>query len=584
MDSSSIPPRIDYHHAELSALFEQYKLSPPVPQNLKHKQLIKFLKKFARDYPADFKLDLLGESVENRDIYHVTIGDGPRSVLLWSQMHGNEPTATNALIDIFNFLLTEKENPFAGEILAGATLHFIPMVNPDGSELFLRRNAQGLDLNRDARELASPEARILKSLHERLRPEFGLNLHDMNGRRTIENTNKLTAIALMVPPFDENHNNNRNRIEAKRLASVMHQALSPYIYEHISRYDAEFMPAAFGDNFQSWGTRTVLLETGGWYQDGPEFLVKLNFIAILEACHAIATTSYKHANPGLYDALPTYDKELFDLLLKDVKILDGINPEPFKCDLGVNYIESTHDWKLEKHGVFMDIGDMHSFTAKKKIDGSELLVLPGLIGLLPSGCGDCFLDDVFVEDYLKKGYTTLLVEYDLQRNERLKNTLDKLKNQSLRINIAFVVSLDTLANIPLNEQATALGDALADGAIAVLTHENNNKSYHPLAEKIVHWLHRPQYIAKNIRADKNWTDLLKSYDGKKNAQHFLKKGLLGRGRIRVNDFADLVVYKMNKTKSGLKIDEPEYVFINGHTAYTKHGSAPYKKQGVFILR
>lgn len=305
MNPTSTQHTTDFQQTELNDFFHKCKISPEQPQTLKHKQLTKWLKKFSSEYPQDFHLEFLGKSVEDRSIYHVTLGHGPRSIMMWSQMHGNEPTATNALVDIFHFLLMAKDNDFAKEILEGATIHFIPMLNPDGAEVFLRRNAQGLDLNRDARELASPEARILKGLFDRLHPEFGLNLHDMNGRRTIEGTDKLIAFAFLVPPFDEEKTLTPKRIEAKRVASVMQQALTPYIAEHISRYDADYMPSSFGDNFQSWGMRTVLLETGGWYEEGPEFLVKLNFIAILAACHAIATGSYNQADPDIYDALPS---------------------------------------------------------------------------------------------------------------------------------------------------------------------------------------------------------------------------------------------------------------------------------------
>ena len=51
-----------------------------------------------------FSTKQVGSSEKNIPIYSVQIGNGPRKILLWSQMHGNESTGTKALFDLFKFL------------------------------------------------------------------------------------------------------------------------------------------------------------------------------------------------------------------------------------------------------------------------------------------------------------------------------------------------------------------------------------------------------------------------------------------------------------------------------------------------
>ena len=93
---------------------------------------------------------------------------------LWSQMHGNEPTATQAIFDILNFLNSPDFKVEKQEILSNLTLHFLPMLNPDGAELYQRRNTLGIDINRDALRLQSPEGRTLKRVRDSLEADFGL--------------------------------------------------------------------------------------------------------------------------------------------------------------------------------------------------------------------------------------------------------------------------------------------------------------------------------------------------------------------------------------------------------------------------
>ncbi len=576
--------RIDYHHPELATIYPQVKISPEIPRTLKHEQLVRKLHELKKRYPEFIKLEKVGQSVEGRELYLVTLGNGPRSVLMWSQMHGNEPTATNALLDIFNYLLQYHDTPFAQEILQGITLYALPMLNPDGAERFQRRNLQGLDINRDARDLATPEGRTLKAVRDRIQPEFGFNLHDQNARRTVGNTNQIVAIALLVPPFDENENDSPKRIEAKRVASVVYQALAPYIYGHIARYDANFMPRAFGDSMQQWGTRTVLIEAGGWYEDDPTFLVKLNFIAILEACHAIATGSYAHANPGLYDALPQNDKELFDLLISNATIIDDLHSHPFKGDIGINYTETGEGEKIAVHGRIADVGDLDVFAAKDTIDASRLLVMPGLIGLLSETESAQVPDEAVFKKYLKKGYTTLLVQHDFTESSTLEQRIARLQATPLPVNIGFVVSLSRLAKSKKSKAADQLGEALSHGALAVLANRPEARNDNSLTDKLIQWLKRPKVDPQDISAGKSLAELAREKQYCAMHCRAQELHLLQRGAIRIDDYADLVMYRWNgRDITTLSDNDLELVLVNGRPVYPGPTSEEKAASGLVLL-
>ena len=54
-------------------------------------------------------LQTIGKSVNCLPIYGLKVGNGPIRVLLWSQMHGNESTATRAVLDILDCFNSSKE-------------------------------------------------------------------------------------------------------------------------------------------------------------------------------------------------------------------------------------------------------------------------------------------------------------------------------------------------------------------------------------------------------------------------------------------------------------------------------------------
>ena len=77
------------------------------------------------------------------------------------------------------------------------------MLNPDGAERFERRNAQSIDVNRDALRLQTPEGKALKALRDRLNPRLGFNLHNQSWRTSVGTPPKPASISLLSVAYDE---------------------------------------------------------------------------------------------------------------------------------------------------------------------------------------------------------------------------------------------------------------------------------------------------------------------------------------------------------------------------------------------
>lgn len=287
---------------ELLEVAERYRVAELGRRSLTHRRLWQTLGPLVDAAPG-MQREEIGRSVEKRALYAIHFGRGPVRVMLWSQMHGNEPTATLALADLINYVVRNADDPLVQRLRDRLTITAIPMLNPDGAERSRRENATGIDVNRDARKQASPEARALASLHARVSPRFGFNLHDQ-GRR-VSADGRLVAISLLAPPHDPQRSDEAIRTRAKHVAAVMRIAADFLVDGRVTRFDDAFNPHAFGDAMQSWGTSTVLLESGVWDNDPEnEYLRQVNFALLLTALDAIATGTYTRAALREYESLP----------------------------------------------------------------------------------------------------------------------------------------------------------------------------------------------------------------------------------------------------------------------------------------
>ena len=101
------------------------------------------------------------------------------------------------------------------------------MLNPDGAERNVRRNAQGIDINRDAVELQTPEGRFLKAIRDRYAPAAGFNLHNQGALVTAGPTGPQSVLAVLAVPGAENEPDGPAVARKKGLGAVMARAANP---------------------------------------------------------------------------------------------------------------------------------------------------------------------------------------------------------------------------------------------------------------------------------------------------------------------------------------------------------------------
>ncbi|WP_238300014.1 M14 family metallopeptidase [Polaribacter irgensii] len=251
---------------------------------------LKDIKDILQKHAIAFELLQIGTSEQERPIYQLKIGAGKKKVLLWSQMHGNESTGTKALFDLFNCFLNGKEKEIAA-ILEMCTLVFIPMLNPDGAEVYTRVNGNNVDLNRDAVNLIAKESKILRKVLEGFKPDFCFNLHDQRTIFNVENTKNPATISFLAPSEESTRALTAGRKQTMNVIISMNAVLQKIIPNCVGRYTDEFYPTATGDTFQKLGYNTILIESGHYPEDyGREISRKFTFFAILQGLFYVAKT------------------------------------------------------------------------------------------------------------------------------------------------------------------------------------------------------------------------------------------------------------------------------------------------------
>ena len=329
------------------------------------------------------RVDEVGRSMHGRELRTITFGTGPTRVLLWSQMHGDESTATMALADIFAWLAAPGNDATRDRLSRALTITVLPMLNPDGAERFQRENAAGVDVNRDARLLSTPEARALKSLHDRLKPDYGFNLHDQSARTRVGRNGLQAGIALLAPAADAEKSWGPIRTRARLVAATLAGALGTQIPGRVVKYDDAFNPRAFGDLMQTWGTSTVLIESGALPDDPQkQRLRRLNAAAIITVLDAVATGAFERTAPDAYERLPFNTGGAYDLLVRGGALVMPGMP-PLRADVAINFDDAV----ARTGGRVREVGDLVSVTAIDTVDAANAFLHPRAEALAGTGAG-----------------------------------------------------------------------------------------------------------------------------------------------------------------------------------------------------
>ena len=344
----------------------QFKVSQLKTRRVHNRTILPFL----NNLPKTFELEEIGRSVQNRAVHSVGFGTGPIKVLIWSQMHGNESTTTKAIIDFCNILSTIADDD---DEISLFTFLIIPILNPDGAFNFSRYNQNGVDINRDAKNLTQVESVILKNIFESFKPDYCFNMHEQRSIYSAGECNYPSTMSFLAPSFDENSSINSQRKISMFIINQIYNKLKKFIPNQISRFDETFNMNCFGDLFQSLGVPTVLFEAGYYQNDFKRNVSrKLTTLSLIIACKSILESSQILKIPSEYYKIPENKPLFFDVLIKDALINNNNLDEVH--DIGIIFEEITFKDKIKLVPKIKSLGNLNLFFGHRIINAGKSLV------------------------------------------------------------------------------------------------------------------------------------------------------------------------------------------------------------------
>lgn len=304
-------------------------------------------------YPVDvFTLEEAGTEVnkseQGRDLYVATVGDGPEDVWVQGRIHGNEPYGAESILTLLKDLGTNGSAEYQ-QIRDAFTIHFIPMYNPDGSEMNIRHTVlyddatgepllnsagqqQRVDLNRDwvANRFQADESLAFYEYWTELKPDYGIDIHHQGLKKQYGTGDDVTlSLGISLAPGGPTLptlEGGAYDVLTRQMHGYVFQELSKYGYITMDRYQVGngleidikggvVSAMMLGLNYQGMNpTRhsnpVVFFETSGNTSDGSlgqkarGKSIQQNVLAMKTLLSGLATDQVQQVDPNVWEEIP----------------------------------------------------------------------------------------------------------------------------------------------------------------------------------------------------------------------------------------------------------------------------------------
>jgi len=243
----------------------------------------------------------------------------------------------------------------------------LPMLNPDGAELYTRENASRVDLNRDAQNLTQPESKLLRKTFEEFQPNFCYNLHDQRTIFGAGGDGNPATVSFLAPAYNEQREVNQVRSKAIEVIVAMNKTLQQFIPNQVGRFDDSFNLNCAGETFQSMNVPTILFEAGHYQNDyDREFTRKFIFIALISGITYINENDIVLNEMINYLHIPQNKVAFYDFVYKNVKInYDNIEKS---INFAAQYKEVLNQGKITFEAQIVKIDYLDDFYGHVEID------------------------------------------------------------------------------------------------------------------------------------------------------------------------------------------------------------------------